>query len=401
MPGVLDFDQRGVVLAENGSIVVTRKSFDPTFLEYLNLIGLCHTESTFLNSLQPHQTFDSIFKEEHIIQHILQSQVDVIDSYHLTDLELDFANRTKKTLYGYVPSAEKYGTKSGFRILCRNLKLPVVDGYEAITDPKEMLLKIDELSKLSNKILIRLDEGVSGAGNFVVYAKTFADKSFSNKFNFCNSIFGKLPQRLKTSGATVETWIDDVISSPSLQFEVQRNKEIILLSMHDQILEGDEKWYTGCEYPSFSMDYSELTLSIISDGYKFMSELRGEGFIGFCGIDVIITKDKYYLVEANVRKPGTTYPREFSKKVFGSLENISYISKDIKHEKLIGKNFDFLFQLLKDLLILNSEKDKSGILVYNTGALEEGGRFDKVIIHKDRNERLKMLIEIENRIGNV
>jgi len=395
VPGVLNFDERGLVISNNGDIIITRSAVDQYFLDYLKNLGYNFSTCTFYNSKSKVQTYDSIFSENELISLLKNNSAELISSYQLTRYEDDLAKETGKILYGNVDISEKYGTKSGFRELCKHLYISIVNGYEHLKDISEINKKIEQVS--TKKCLMRLDEGVSGAGNFLIEMDKYFDMSQADKNELVLGYLNKLPQRMSDSGATIEEWIEDVVSSPSLQFEVARNGEIKLLSTHDQLLAGKEKWYVGCSYPSISL--GNFYDQIISDGFKFMNFLRLEGFYGFCGIDLIITKDKYYFVEANVRVPGTTYPREFVRKVFGDLENIHYMAKDFQLDNLVGKDFKTIYGKLRPWLIGDSRQE--GVLVYNTGSLKVGGRVDVVVVSSDSERRRFFLDEIDKNLKEI
>lgn len=395
VPGVLDYDQRGLVLAREEDIVITRSKVDEDFLNYLTELGYSFKKSNLVHSSEKNQTYDSVYNEKRIIDFVKGTKATFIDTYQLTSLESEFAKRTKKELYGNSVIAEKYGTKSGFRKLCKKLNIPVVGGFENLKTTKSIIESIKKL-KDSKRILLRLDEGVSGAGNFVIEYKQFLKLSPEEKNKQITEYLNRIPQRLKTSGMTVEKWVDNVTSSPSFQFEIYPNGEILLLSSHEQILDGKEKWFVGCQYPSYTFD--RMYIDALHEGMKFMNALKDEGFIGHCGIDYIITKKEFFLVEANIRRQGTAYPREYVRRVFGSLENVEYMAKDIQSKDLIGATFSDIKKKFKDLLISPKDNTWEGILIFNTGALRNGGRFDIVIVAKDEKKRQKYLKEINKRI---
>lgn len=376
VPGVLDFDQRGILLAERGDMVITRSKIDKVFLEYLTELGYNFDEVTFLEeSSKPSLTFDSIFHDKTIFDAVIKHDAKFLDTYNLTSYENEFANKTGKTLNGNSHIASLYGTKSGFRNLCEKIKLPIAFGFQNLNKPNDVVNKILELKKHTNLCILRLDEGVSGAGNFLINIPEFEKLKKSQQINKIELLLNKIPQINKSSGITVEDWIENVTSSPSLQFEVQRNGEIILLSSHDQILEGVEKWYTGCQYPS-SLE-PEVYTKVINDGFKFMSALKQLGYSGPCGLDFIITQRSHFIVEANVRKQGTLYPREFLRKIYGSLDNVYYTAQDIVLSNLQKITVSQILEALEDLLI-KSKKDTSGVLIYNVGAIKDGNRLDVI-----------------------
>jgi hypothetical protein len=388
VPGVLNFDQRAIVLSDPTDVIVTRESFDSSFLDYLEGLGYDFSQNTFLTHTASQQTYDSIFNDQKLLRAIQSINAEILDTYHLTSLEEDFAKKTGKKVFGNIAISDKYGTKSGFRQLALDIGMNVVPGRHNLMNAKELRQGILSLKGKTKTVLVRLDEGLSGAGNFLVDLDDFLKKSPSAQNLVAKELLLKLPQRLSKSGATAEVWIEDVISSPSLQYIVYENGEIELLSSHDQVLEGKEKWYVGCIYPSVY-----IIEEILEEGMLFMKTLQKEGFVGYCGLDLIITPKTYYFVEANVRKPGTTYPREFVRKVFGSLQGKYYYAKDIKDSKLIGKTFSEIYAKLIPLVI-KPPISNEGILLYNTGALKEGGRFDVVVVSPERSHLETILLEV-------
>lgn len=393
IPGILDYDQRAIVMANNDDTVVTRHKIESSYIKYLESLGYDFSETTFINSKSKSQTWSSIFDEIELKRAIKQNGKGMLDTYHVTELESDYAKEIGIPLYGNSDISNKYGTKSGFRKLAKKIGIPIVRGYENQTEPQKILEKVNLIHKRSNKCVVRLDEGVSGVGNLILDKSEFKKLTSRERERVISTHLEKIPQRIPTSGCTVEEWVENVTSSPSLQFEVNPNGEIILLSTHDQILEGPEKWYTGCSYPSRNLGLSRI--KIINQCFNFMDKLSKEGFQGYCGIDLIITSKNYFFVEANIRKPGTTYPREFVRRVYNGLEGIYYRARDIQSPVLKGKNFNDLQNIFNKIIV--SKKVRDGILIYNTGALADGGRFDVVIVSND----LTTLNELDRQFINL
>ncbi|MEM1312718.1 MAG: hypothetical protein AAGF07_04620 [Patescibacteria group bacterium] len=375
VPGVLNYDQRSLVLSNSGDTVITRNRVDKEYLKYLDELGYETSTLNFYVSKTSKQTYDSIFFEPELSEFLKDKSNRELSTYNLTALESNFAQQNNLQFSSRYKVAEKYGRKSYFREVCKKLDLPVAYGFEKLTNIEELINCIQQIP--TPKILLRLDEGVSGAGNFLVDKKDFILKQESEKRSYIQRIFDTIPQRLEGSGITVENWFEDVIASPSLQFLINSKGETKLLSTHDQILEGEEKWFVGSKYPSVYSDY--INSNVLPQGEKLGKYFFSQGFIGEFGLDIIMTHETYYFVEANIRTLGTTYPREFVKKVNnGTLEGLTYISKDVELKNFKNVTFELLIKVLETLKY--DFRSKSGLLIYNTATIPLIGRFDMVLV---------------------
>jgi hypothetical protein len=393
--GVLNYDQRALVLLDKGDLIITRNQIDPAYLDYLTSLGFNLEDVKCYTSRASIQTYDSIFYEPELVDFLKDCQGFELSTYNLTEFEYDFAVQNKLILSGNYKVAEKYGLKSYFRELCQELGLPVVFGFEKLSDVD---LIIDYIKKINSKnVLIRLDEGVSGAGNFLLNKAEFLGKTNTDKVQIIKKILNALPQRQVNSGVTVETWIDEVVSSPSIQLYIHSDGKIDLLSTHDQILEGAEKWFIGSKYPSSSLDF--INESVVLEAKKLGAYFYNQGFVGEFGLDLIITPETYYFVEANIRTLGTTYPREFVKKIRGgNLEGINYLAKDVEIKNFEKVTFEKIYDTLEQLKYnINSD---SGILIYNTATIPIRGRFDIIIVGKSDLEINGLLREAQNLLSN-
>ena len=211
----------------------------------------------------------------------------------------------------------------------------------------------------------------------------------------------KIKQSQHTSGVVVEEWISKVRASPSIQVEVYPNKKWKIVSIHDQLLEGEEKWYIGCKFPQVTLNRNQMSL-VLKDVKVFTEHLISKNFIGFFGLDLIITHDdKLFWIEANMRKPGTFYPRIIAEKLnHGTLRDVFYIACDFTVPLYKTKAFSFVKEQLYPLLY-PIHREKYGVVIYNTGALREAGRFDVVCIGRTEKEAQRIFTRIKNYIHSL
>lgn len=400
IPGVLDFDQRGIVAARPGDIVVTKHKPDSEFLYYLTQLGWDFSRVSFISPENlENYTYKSIFYDKTVQGKIKSLGAYYIDAYQNTHEEEAFGKRIGLSVYANASLGLKFGTKSGFRKLAKQLKLPIPKGFESIKTIHEALFLINKLFSTGvNKIIVKIDEGLSGAGQTMIRKNEFQSLSEEEQKEILIKALSKVPQFSKTSGVTIEEWVGGVVASPSIQLEVTPQSEIRILSMKDQILEGEEQWYIGCSYPVSSLSQKQQEL-FVRDAKIFTQELVDRGFQGYLGMDSILLKDGTVLwVEANIRKPGTFYPRVIAEKVNGgTLKNLFYYACDFTIPKFRGKSCKVVLNSLKHYLYPMRD-EKRGVIVYNTGALLDAGRFDVVCIGKSTQDARFIFDQIKSLI---
>ena len=403
VPGVLDFDQRGIVYANPHDIVITKNKPDFEYLAYLEYLGWDFKNTIFLSSnVVGNYLHNTIFKDPTITTFITNLNDYYLDTYNATHEEHRFSTKINKEIYTNARVALKYGTKSGFRKLVRKLGFPIAQGYENITTVEQALESIKKLhEKGALEIAIKVDEGISGAGITKILVKNFFSKKEKEQKEIIQKALFKLQQAGKGSGATVEEWVSGVVASPSLQFEIYPGGKMQLISTHDQLLEGKEQWYMGCVYPAVTIS-KPIENKVMKQARQIAHYLAQEGYYGFFGLDLIVTSDNnFYWVEANMRKTGTTYPRIIAERLHNnSLKEVHYVARDFTIPALKGMKFSEVLHVLKELLYpINSEK--RGIVLYNTGALKDGGRFDVVCFGRDMQDAMKIYEKLKNKLVKI
>ena len=130
VPGVLNYDQRSLVLSSSGDTVITRNKFDKDYLKYLDELGYDTGTLNYYFSKTPKQTYDSIFFEPELAEFLKDKSNMKLSTYNLTALESNFAQQNNLRFSSSYKVAEKYGRKSYFREVCKKLDLPVANGFE-------------------------------------------------------------------------------------------------------------------------------------------------------------------------------------------------------------------------------------------------------------------------------
>lgn len=404
VPGVLDFDQRAIVAARPGDIVVTKHTPEPQFLSYLSSLGWDFSDVTFVSpkNLKDY-TYKSIFFDAQVLNCVKKSGATAyIDAYQNTYEEESFGRRTGLSVYANANMGELYGTKSGFRTLAKKLGLPIPRGFEYVRTVEEALSSVKKLFNMgAKKIIIKIDEGLSGAGQTMLKKHEFSGLHSKAQKIILQKALTKIPQFGKKSAATVEEWAPGVIASPSIQLEVTPDGVVHVVSMKDQILEGEEQWYIGCSYPVSSLSADQQNM-FIKDANTFTQSLAARGFQGFLGMDAILLSDGSFLwVEANIRKPGTYYPRIIAEKLNGgSLNHMYYIASDFTIPVFKGRSFEVVAKALSAYMY-PVQGEKRGIIIYNTGALLDAGRFDIICIGKSAKDARAQFTQVKEVLDRI
>lgn len=400
VPGVLDFDQRGIVYANSGDIIVTKNKPEQDYLDYLQNLGWDFKDVTFLSpSSQENYVYNSVFKDKALISKLSKYKGFSIDTYNATSDEDEFSRKIKLPLSFNCSVSQKYGTKSGFRRLCKMLGINVARGVEGVSSIDDAIKIVGDIfADGYEKLAIKIDEGISGAGNTIIDKEEFSRLDSAEKRSVIDQAMHKLTQAGEQSAAVFEGWISNVVASPSVQVEVFPDGKYEIVSMHDQLLEGDAQWYIGCVYPPNSIN-EEQSKRLKGDVKIIVEQLSREGYYGFLGLDTIINRDgDIYWVEANARKTGTFYPKTIAERLNrGSLNNVYYIATDLINSALKGAKFQKIKLLLDDLLYPIKGENR-GVFLYNVGALKDAGRFDIVCFGESPSDAHQLYLEAKSII---
>jgi hypothetical protein len=246
--------------------------------------------------------------------------------YNTTGLERDIALTLGIPMYGADPQLADLGSKTGCRRLFAEEGIPHPLGvedlhsFEEVTDAiVRMLLERPSISE----VIVKLNEGVSGAGNSLVDLRGVADTSGSERRSLVAQRVRSMQLEAATTpvavyeakfeengGIVEERIVGEELRSPSVQLRVLPDRSIELLSTHDQLLGGASgQSYLGCIFPA-DPAYSRL---ISEPAIKIGERLAKEGALGRFALDFVVTRDDVgdwsaYAIELNLRKGGTTHP---------------------------------------------------------------------------------------------
>ena len=271
-----------------------------------------------------------IINRPHLIKHI-QSLILDFDKAHIvpfltTDLERELAVALGVPMYAADPRFFAFGTKSGCRRVFAEEGIRHPLGYEdlySIDAVVESIAKIHAQRPNVQKVVVKLNEGVSGMGNALVDLSNLPPVGDANEqtairqalenmqLELSSGTYENYAQNLEETGAIVEEYIIGVdIQSPSAQLRITPLGDVEMLSTHDQILGGPSgQSYIGAKFPA-NPDYSWL---IMQDAVKIGERFAKEGIVGRFAVDFVVVQKEdgtweSYAIEVNLRKGGTTAP---------------------------------------------------------------------------------------------
>jgi hypothetical protein len=246
--------------------------------------------------------------------------------YNTTPAERDVALALGVPMFGADPRLFSLGTKSGCRRLFAEEGVRHPIGFEDLHTVDEVIdatLRLRAARPSVTTVIVKLNEGVSGAGNAIVdlgglpapespdERDELARRLRAMRFEKPETPFDGYVDKLAERGGIVEERIAGVeLRSPSVQLRVLPTGEVELLSTHDQLLGGPSgQSYLGCRFPA---DFA-YARAISADAATVGARLAREGVIGRFAIDFVTVKGAdggwtQYAIELNLRKGGTTHP---------------------------------------------------------------------------------------------
>jgi PGM1 C-terminal domain len=319
-------------------IYVTSMPIAPTIVEYylalLPGVIPSHARARLslisVNDASPRSLSEKLLERPRLLRRIADLIPDRTRShlvpYNTTELERDLALALGIPMFGADPRLVDLGTKTGCRRLFAQEKVshPVgVEDLRSIDDAVTAIIEMRKNSSALREVIVKLNEGVSGAGNAVVDLSRLPAPGAPDEpdqirqrlrlmqFEAPDTPYDAYVAKLAERGGIVEQRITGVeLRSPSVQLRITPTGEVELLSTHDQLLGGPTgQSYLGCRFPA---DFA-YARAISADAAIIGARLAREGVLGRFAIDFVVVKDpagawSNYAIELNLRKGGTTHP---------------------------------------------------------------------------------------------
>jgi hypothetical protein len=173
-----------------------------------------------------------------------------------------------------------------------------------------------------SQVIVKLDEGVSGAGNALVDLRGVPGTGEPGERQEIQARV--LAMQLEAEDVPLEVYLNKFaeggiveerivgkeILSPSVQLRINPDGEVELLSTHDQLLGGASgQKYLGCMFPA-DPGYAR---TISTHALAVAQRLVDLNVLGRFAIDFVVVREddgtwSSYAIELNLRKGGTTHP---------------------------------------------------------------------------------------------
>ncbi|HLP90059.1 MAG TPA: peptide ligase PGM1-related protein [Nostocaceae cyanobacterium] len=251
--------------------------------------------------------------------------------YNSSFWEAELSLKLGVPLYAAAPDLQIWGTKSGSRQIFAQSNVPFPAGKENIQNIEDLAIATANLwEQKSNlqKVVVKLNEGISGEGNAILDLRSLSDFAPGKVDHLTRvaKISDRLPdlrfqagqetwlnfsQRIRELGCIVEEFVEGKNKrSPSVQGCITPRGDVEILSTHDQILGGpDSQIYLGCRFPADA----QYRLQLQKLGLQIGQKLAEKGALERFGVDFITVEQEngnweIQAIEINLRKGGTTHP---------------------------------------------------------------------------------------------
>jgi hypothetical protein len=233
--------------------------------------------------------------------------------------EVELAVRLGVPVYGPDPSLAIYGTKSGARRLFAEAGIPHPPGRDGVYTVNDIVEAVSELQTTNpnlSSVMVKLDDSAGGLGNARLHVegaesphelrRRIEKLEVEDTEASAESFLAELELR---GGVVEERIVGNEVRSPSAQLRASPERQVEILSTHDQLLGGPTgQTFLGCRFPA-DQDYGALVARL---GERVGWILARQGVIGRFGVDFVVVRQAEgwypYAIEVNLRNGGTTHP---------------------------------------------------------------------------------------------
>lgn len=346
-----------------------------------------------------------------IKEQIKQPHLTHMSCFNVTEFEKKLALDLDIPIYGCDPDLLYMGTKSGSRLLFKELGILLPEGFENLQTKQDIIQSLAVLKKQNpslRKAVVKMNDGFSGEGNAIYrYKDLYAnDENIMDSIqsslhdNLCmvanNLTYDVFMQKFESMGGIVEAFIEgEIKESPSVQCRINPIGETDIISTHDQLMGGESKQvFIGAAFPA----NPEYHYDIATIGKKVSDGMQKLGVLARFGLDFISIKEDtgwtHYAIEINLRKGGTTHPFmmiqfltggyfDWKKGTYITLNNQErcyFASDNVVNEKYIGLTPHDLIDIAMCNTLLYDVSKQTGVVFHMIGALSQYGKLGMVCI---------------------
>lgn len=382
--------QEGFFLAglNNTNIAVVR-DIDPNYISYIhslipsgkiiNLSGV--TKRAFLSTTILHNPWAL-----HLIKQTIDSNVRLLP-FAFTKHEEALAKALNINIYGSAKHNNRYGTKSGIRLLAKKAQIPTPTGYVCST-MKQIKEAIKSLTSQFDYIVIKHDVSVNG-----YLSKKFQTIRIHNAEQLVVSVLNR-PFREYKEKIIIEGWLENCISVGT-HIEIPPGANPFICAAWQQMIDADGVTYIGARPLSISKNARN---SLIRHLKRLAQTLAAQGATGSFGPDFLITSpaetladpDSAILLELNARTPFTALPLEMLLAVRGKIGS-GFCTTHI-HLKKHALFSDIYSHLLANRLLITAKNPRAeGVIPFHVGMLPWKSLY--IAIAADSWKRTQMILQ--------
>jgi len=363
---------RALPAAISNDLVVLRGTLDHEYHNWLRSLGLgTDLLVEYSEDAKGMTLSELIVNNPEPIKEIIQKtgRKPVYVPWFSSNMEIEATKVLGAELFG-APKSEtlKYNDKASFKIICKQLNIPVVEGVSFEMQPhnnenyRMMKNVIKDYLQSYSIVIIRGTLGESGMSLY----KTKGDD------------IAEIYREISDSGEKViiiEPFLN-VSSSPNDQWIISRDGSINHLGIRDQICKKGMIHTATINKVQISDDNSKY---IKETSLKIVNKMAETGYIGVVGIDYIVTDKGVFPVENNARFNGSSY-------VSIIVDNIGKLSSAVSVWKFMKiKTTPSTFIELKECLkssLYDGVKTNS-IFPFNCEALADTGNFSLILLSEN------------------
>ena len=249
--------------------------------------------------------------------------------FNSTELEQSLAGELGIPLNGADPELAWLGSKSGSRRAFEEAGVPTPFGVSGVRTRGDIVAALEAMidaNPAASTAVIKLDHSFAGAGNAVLDLDRPLPAGRDERTGVLGASLPRLRpasgeppdgflKKLEAMGGIVEQFLGgrdgSPLRSPSVQMRIDPEGRILVLSTHEQVLEGAiGQTYVGCRFPADERSRTALQ----TEAMKIGRVLAGYGVLGRFAIDFLVVPDEegggetLYAIEINLRMGGTTFP---------------------------------------------------------------------------------------------
>lgn len=221
-------------------------------------------------------------------------------------------------------------------------------------------------------------------------------------------------EQMAVQGALVETFLTEIIASPSVKLCIDDEGDVFCLATHDQILHNS--MYLGCRFPA-DPTYRDL---VSRTGLFIGRECAREGWRGIVSVDFLWTGSrgdgddrKLWAIEINARKGATTHPYFWTRTLTGASYDADRGILEVNGRQTVYRSAEYVTsphladisgsQVLRLIRHAGLEYDpdtKQGVLVHMLSCVQRHRKIGVTAIAGNHDDADRYIRDLERIIAD-